>query len=363
MPPEVSVPAAAAAPALAAHAAPMMRRGMHPVLYRLFLAWCIVSSSLIVLGRRLLRGPAEPSWSLPFEVAVHVSRRYMQHGFSQAQAGASINDAAVPRDPRVARAIRLQHEQLAGLHAEVHTPEAWKPGDPTLLYWHGGGYISCSPRTHRDLVSRIAYQSGARCIVPNYGKAPAHPFPHALDSAVGCYRELLASGLAPSTLLVGGDSAGAGLALSMMLRLRDAGGPLPCAAVLLSPWVDLVGGGESVRSATLDILDADMIAHASVLYAGSAPLDDPHVSPLYAELSGLPPMLVQTGQHELFFSENHGFVERARQAGVPVTHEVSPGMTHVFQTLALFNARGRAAVRSIGRFVRASAHDASTAGR
>ena len=326
---------------------------MHPLLYRLFLAWCVVSSSLRVLVRRLLHGPVEPSWSLPFEVAVDVTRRYMQHGFGQAQAGLSINDAAVPRDPRVARGVALQRQQLAGLAAEVHTPRDWKEGDPTLLYWHGGGYISCSPRTHRDLVSRIAYRSGARCIVPNYRKAPAHPFPNALDSAVAAYRELLSSGIAPDALLVGGDSAGAGLALALMLRLRAAGEPLPRAAVLLSPWVDLTGRGESVRKTKLDVLDGDMIALAAPLYAGGAALDDPYVSPLHAELTGLPPLLVQTGEHEVFFSENHAFVERARSAGVAVTHEVSPGMTHVFQTLALFNRTGRAAVRSIGSFMRA----------
>jgi acetyl esterase/lipase len=328
---------------------------MHPVLYRAFLVWCMVSSAVAVLVRRLLRGRAEPSWSLPFEVAVDVARRYMHHGFSQAQAGVQINDAAVPRDPRVVRSVTLRHQSIAGMAADVHTPTAWKEGDPTLLYWHGGGYISCSPRTHRDLVSRIAFLSGARCIVPDYGKAPVHPFPHALDAAVSAFGELIEGGVAPHTLLVGGDSAGAGLALSLMLRLRDEGAALPCAAVLLSPWVDLTASGESVRGAKLDILDGDMIALASGLYAGDAPLDHRLVSPLHAELSGLPPMLVQTGECEVFFSENHLFVERARSAGVSVTHEVSSGMTHVFQTLALFDHRGRRAVRSIGRFVQHAA--------
>jgi monoterpene epsilon-lactone hydrolase len=359
MHPEVSVPASDPAPGLTVVAAGAIGRGMHPVLYRLFLAWCIVSSSVRVLLRRLVRGPAEPSWSLPFEVAVDVTRRFMQHGFGQAQAGVSINDAATPRDPRVMRVVGLTYDRLGGLPAEVHTPKDWRQGDPTLLYWHGGGYISCSPRTHRDLVSRIAYHSGARCIVPNYMKAPAHPFPHALDAAVSCFLQLLESGVAPSTVLVGGDSAGAGLSLAMMLRLRAKGAPLPRAALLLSPWVDLTGSGESVRGTRLDILDGDMIALAATLYAGAATLTDPHVSPLHADLAGLPPLLVQTGEHEVFFSENHHFVERARLAGVPVTHEVSPGMTHVFQTLAMLDRRGRSAVRSIGAFVRANTERAA----
>lgn len=325
---------------------------MHPLVFRLFIAYCVVTSSITVFFRRLFRGPSEPSWSLPFEVAVDVERRFMVNGFDEAQHGLAISDAPVPRDPRVAVRVALQQQQLGPLPAEVHTPKGWRDGDATLLYWHGGGYISCSPRTHRDLVSRIAHHSGARCIVPNYRKAPAHPFPTALDSAVECFHALLASGVNPNALFFGGDSAGGGLALALALRLREAGAPVPRALVLLSPWVDLTGQGESVRNATLDILTAEMIASGSALYAGQTALDHPHVSPLHADLAGLPPLLVQTGEREVFYSENITFVERARAAGVTVTHEVSPGMIHVFQTLAFLNARSHAALHSLGTFVR-----------
>jgi monoterpene epsilon-lactone hydrolase len=331
------------------------RRGLHPLLFRLFIGYCIVTSIGRVIVRRLRRGPADPSWSLPFEVAVDVSRRFMHHGFGEAQAGLPVSEAPTPREPDVVMKVALHHEQLAGLAAEVHTPRGWKAGDPTLLYWHGGGYISCSPRTHRALVSRMAMYSGARCIVPCYAKAPEHPYPAALDSSVACFNALLVAGVDARTLFVGGDSAGGGLALAMTLRLREAGGPLPRALVLLSPWVDLTGSGASVSSAKLDILDGTMIARGAALYAGTVSLRDPFLSPLHARLEGLPPLLVQTGEHEVFFSENHSFVERAQAAGVQVTHEVSPGMTHVFQTLAAFNSRGREAIRSIGRFVQTTA--------
>lgn len=329
------------------------RAGMPPFLYRLFIAYCIVTSSVRVALRRLLRGPRDASWSLPFEVAVDVSRRFMEHGFGEARRGLVVSDAATPRDPGAIASVALAHDELGGLPAEVHTPKTWKSGDPTLLYWHGGGYISCSPRTHRALVSRIALSSGARCVVPCYQKAPEHPFPTALDASVACFRALLSSGVTHDTLFAGGDSAGGGLALAMTLRLREAGGPLPRALVLLSPWVDLTGRGASVHSADLDILDATMIQHGAALYAGGASLEDPYISPLNASLEHMPPMLVQTGELEVFFSENHALVDRARAAGVRVTHEVSPGMTHVFQSLATFSRRGREAIRSIGRFVRA----------
>ncbi len=325
---------------------------MHPLVFRLFVFYCIVTSSVRVFFRRLFRGPADPTWSLPFEVGVDVERRFMKNGFDEAQHGLAISDAPVPRDPRVASRVALHRGELAGLETEIHTPRGWREGDATLLYWHGGGYISCSPRTHRDLVSRIAHQTHARCIVPNYRKAPAHPFPTALDSAVACVEALLASGVAPDALFIGGDSAGGGLSLALTLRLREAGVTQPRALVLLSPWVDLTGGGASVQSATLDILNAEMIARGAALYAGAAALDHPHVSPLHADLGGLPPLLVQTGEREVFYSENITFVERARAAGVNVTHEVSPGMVHVFQTLAFLNAHAHSAIRSIGTFVR-----------
>jgi epsilon-lactone hydrolase len=330
------------------------RRAMPSWVFRLFVASCIVSSSVVVFFRRLLRGRAHPAWSLPFEVGVDVERRFMENGFDEAKHGLAISDAPVPRDPRVARHVKLTHEELAGLRADVHTPKAWREGDPVMLYWHGGGYISCSPRTHRDLVTRLALHGGARCIVPNYRKAPKHPFPDALDAAVACFDALVARGIAPSSIFVGGDSAGGGLALAMTLRLRAAGTHLPRALVLLSPWVDLSCSHASAREAHLDILCHDMLTSGAALYAGSAELDDHHVSPLRAELAGLPPMIVQTGECEVFYSENHAFVERARAAGVEVTHEVAPAMVHVFQTLAFLNSTADGAIRSLGAFVRRS---------
>lgn len=330
------------------------RRAMHPLVFRLFVVWSIVSSSVVVLFRRLFRGRAHPAWSLPFEVAVDVERRFMENGFDEAKHGLAISDAPVPRDPRVARHVKLTHGSLAGLDADVHTPNGWREGDPVLLYWHGGGYISCSPRTHRDLVTRIALHGGARCVVPNYRKAPTHPFPDALDAAVACYEALIARGIAPSSISVGGDSAGGGLALAMTLRLRTAGVSLPRALVLLSPWVDLSCSHASARQAHLDILCHDMLMSGAALYAASTAVSDHHVSPLGADLAGLPPMIVQTGECEVFYSENVVFVERARSAGVDVTHEIAPAMVHVFQTLAFLNGTADRATRSLGAFVRKS---------
>jgi acetyl esterase/lipase len=161
----------------------------------------------------------------------------------------------------------------------------------------------------------------------------------------------LEEGTDPRTIFVAGDSAGGGLSLATMLSLRDLGLALPRGAVLLSPWVDLAGTGETMRSNLVyDYLSGDTVATAR-LYAKDVDLSHPLVSPVYADLAGLPPLLVQSGDAELLFSENQRLVERARAAGVEVVHEIEPGMVHVYQGFAAFSPQGMAAILSIGRFV------------
>lgn len=326
------------------------------MLLRFFLVVFALWTGIRVGLRRLFRGPARPGWTFQFETAVEITRRLIRSKASlltEPQPGQPMfpKDLAVPlRESRRVKHVVGEH---AGVPAETHTPATWQPGHPTLLYFHGGGYVSCSPGTHRELLRRIALASGARCIAPDYRKAPDHVFPAAVDDASACYRELLSSGVAASDILVGGDSAGGGLALALMLRLRDEGAPLPRAAVLLSPWVDLECNGESLHAhAPFDYLNHELALGAARLYAGEASLRDPLVSPLYADLTGLPPMLVQTGGAEVFATENLALVEKARAAGVQVTHEITEHMVHVFQAFTVVVAEGRVAIASIGAFVR-----------
>jgi acetyl esterase/lipase len=202
----------------------------------------------------------------------------------------------------------------------------------------------------------MALASGARCIAPDYRLAPEHPFPAALDDALAVYRALLGAESSPDRLFLGGDSAGGGLALATMLQLRDAGEPLPRAAVLLSPWVDLSLSAEELAGlGPYDYLNAKMLLDAAPKYAGTHPLSHPLVSPLYADLHGLPPLLVQTGEWELFCQQNQRFVDRARSHGVRVQHEIEPGMLHVFPAFARLLPQGRAALRSLGQYVRSFA--------
>jgi acetyl esterase/lipase len=195
--------------------------------------------------------------------------------------------------------------------------------------------------------------SGARVIAPTYPMAPSSPYPAALDTAVACYRELLRSGVPAERVIVGGDSAGGGLALAMLLKLREAGDPLPRATVLLSPWVDLESTGASVlANSPYDYLTPQMLEAGSRWYAGSESLRNPFISPIHADLKGLPPTLVLTGGLELFRSENDAFVEKLRAAGVPVVHEVTENVVHVNLLLAIVSRQARAAIRRVGAFVR-----------
>lgn len=319
---------------------------------RLFLVLYALYVGTLVFFRRLLSGPKRPGWSFTFESGVEIVRRLVRRGAVLLESGQGLRPIPGMPVPQSAR-VRTERTELAGLRTEVHTPAGFTNDHPTILYLHGGGYVSCSPGTHRELTRRLAIAAEARCVVPDYRKAPAHVFPAAVDDAVACYRALLAQGVPPQKLFVGGDSAGGGLTLALLQRLRDAGEPLPRAALLLSPWVDLACTGETLhKHAEYDYLSADMIVQAAKLYARDEALTHPHISPIHADLAGLPPLMVQTGGAEVFVSENLALVERARAAGVEVTHEIADDMVHVFQAFVMVSRPGHDAIQSLGKFVR-----------
>jgi acetyl esterase/lipase len=198
--------------------------------------------------------------------------------------------------------------------------------------------------------------SGARAIAVDYRKAPEFPFPAPVDDAEAAYRALLDSGVSPDTVFVGGDSAGGGLTLALLQRIKAAGLPMPRAALLLSPWVDLECGGASIaQNARYDYLPVPGLAWGAEQYLQGTDRRHPQASAVHADLSGLPPLLIQTGSAELFLTENEILAERARASGVAVTHEVEEGMVHVFQAFASFVPEVNAAIERIGAFVRAHA--------
>lgn len=249
--------------------------------------------------------------------------------------------------------LEVTRAQLAGLPAEwLSTPGC--SGEQTLLYLHGGGYVMGSCDSHRALAANVARACGVRAVLPEYRLAPEHPFPAALEDALAAYRALLAEGRAPESIVVVGDSAGGGLTLSLLCAIRDASIPLPRAAVVLSPFTDLTCSGESFQSrAALDPWLSPSLFEPHVRrYAGETDRKDPRISPLFADLRGLPPILVQVGDHEVLLSDSVRYVARAREAGVDATLEVWPELWHVFQLFAPGLPEANDALEQIGAFVR-----------
>ncbi|AEA62059.1 alpha/beta hydrolase [Burkholderia gladioli] len=228
---------------------------------------------------------------------------------------------------------------------------------PTLLYFHGGGYYFCSPATHRPLVFALTAKAGARSFSVDYRLAPEAPFPAAHEDALAAYAALLEAGVDPATIVLGGDSAGGGLALALLVALRDRGAPLPAGAVLFSPWTDLAATGETLRSndGADPMFAGAALGRAARLYVGDASPTDPYVSPLYADPAGLPPLLIQAGSTEVLLDDSRRFAERARAAGVEVDLQVWPRMPHVWQMAVPFMPEARRALDDAAAFVRGAA--------
>ncbi len=226
----------------------------------------------------------------------------------------------------------------------------------TMLYLHGGGYLLCSPRTHRTITTFFARHLPARVCVPDYRLAPEHPFPAGLEDALAAYRWLRHQGIAAEEIVAAGDSAGGGLLLSMLLTLRDAGEALPAAAALMSPWTDLAGTGASILSNTLtDVwFYGESLPIAARLYLGGQPPTHPIASPLYADLRGLPPLIIHASDHEIVRDDSVRFAAKAQAAGVPVQLKVWPGLPHIWQAFIPFLPEARQSLDEIAAFLRQS---------
>jgi acetyl esterase/lipase len=250
--------------------------------------------------------------------------------------------------------VAAETVDAGGVPAEwVSTPNT---NDATvILYLHGGGYIMGSVVTHRKLAGDISRASDARVLLLDYRLAPEYPLPAGVDDAVAAYRWLLDEGFAPESIAVGGDSAGGGLTVATLIALREAGLPVPAAAVCISPWADLTCQGESYRTrAERDPMmggDSDLQRFADWYLNGADPLD-PLASPARAPLDGLPPMLIHVGDDEVLLDDSRLLAERAAEAGVDVTLDVWPEMFHVWHVFAGRVPESTAAVEQIGAFLK-----------
>lgn len=227
-------------------------------------------------------------------------------------------------------------------------------GDRTVLHLHGGGYVIGSSRSHTPIASLIAATLPASVMVLDYRLAPEHPVPAAIDDAVAAYRALLDAGHDPGRIIVTGDSAGGGLAIATLVRIRDDGLPMPASAAVISPWADLTGDYPSMReNADEDIiLSPELLAFWAGLYAGSLSLDDPRLSPARADLRGLPPLHIQVGTREVLLDDARQLADKASADGVDVTVAIIDDMIHIWPTLgAGVVPEAQEAIDRIAKFV------------
>ncbi len=264
------------------------------------------------------------------------------------------------------RAARRWMARATGASSQLRAAEQGWPGGevvswpghaasaPVLLYLHGGGYIACSPETHRPLVSSLVRRVRGRAFVPRYRLAPEHPFPAALDDAKAAYRYLLdVERIGPEQIVIAGDSAGGGLALALALAIRDEQWPNPAGIVAFCPWTDLAVTGVSLdeNSERCAMFTGDTIRRAARFYVGDADPTSPLISPLYGDFRGLPPMLVHASEDEVLRDDAIRVADAARNAGVDVELQLWPHVPHVWQFFAAVLPEARASLEATTRFV------------
>ena len=319
-----------------------------PVQYRLASAAALSRAVLAVSARRRLRGPRRPAWNWFVEVATE---------FLKAQVNAACRmpdvanarrylDSVVFTSPALSamRVADVVHEKFRGcwFSAENATPPI------TLLYFHGGGYCFY-PQAYAGFIALITLAAKSRTFAVDYRLTPEHQFPTQLEDAINAYRWLLENGTAPDNLIVAGDSAGGHLTLALLLQARDLKLPLPALAIALSPPTDfeaeLTGKGE------FDWIDEPALLQWRDWICGPAERRNPLVSPLRADLHGLPPIYIQAGRDEILFDSIQAFADRARSQGADVVLESWEAMTHDFQMFGGDAPQSAEALRRISEVV------------
>jgi len=274
------------------------------------------------------------------------------------RAGGSVSelrklDEFIIKNQKIPTGTEISRVLDEGIAAEwVRAPAA--QAQRAILYLHGGAFVMCSPATHRELAARLSACTNAAVLVLDYRLAPECPFPAAMQDAVSAYRWLLDKGYKEGHLVIGGDSAGGGLVLQTLIALRDEESPLPAAAFFLSPvtdWVHFDGESYSTRANVDPLNTPEMCRFTASHYVGDNDPETPLLSPAKMDLSGLPPLCIHVGDHEVLLSDSVRLAQRAHACTVDVEFKIWPGMWHVFQTSARFAPEARQSIDEIGRFV------------
>jgi acetyl esterase/lipase len=292
----------------------------------------MASNELQIIIDALRSSPKMP------DLSIEEQRAQMEVGLTQFQ---------LPTD------VRCDPVDAGGVPAEwITTPGV--VAERVIYYLHGGGYVLGSINTHREMVSRLSRAASARVLILDYRLAPENPFPAAVDDSTAAYRWLLSVGVDPARLVIAGDSAGGGLTVATLVTLRDAGESLPQTGICLSPWVDLECVGECMvtRADRDPVLTRDISLMLAKAYLGDTDPRTPLASPIYADLTGLPPLLIQVGTAEVLFDDATRLADRARAAGVDVILEPWDNMIHVWHMFAAILPEGQQAIDRIGEFIR-----------
>jgi epsilon-lactone hydrolase len=249
--------------------------------------------------------------------------------------------------------VSIKSQSINGVPCEWITPRGIDR-NKVLMYLHGGGYVFGGPNTHRQLTSKLAIAAGMAVLLVDYRLAPENRFPAAIDDATSCYLWLLDNGFDSSKIALGGDSAGGGLTVATMINLKSRGVSLPCCAALMSPWLDLSSSGESVQlnaksdamlsPYALDVMTQHYLAHEDK--------EHPLASPLFADLSNLPPILVHVGSGEILLSDSERFINKVNDSGGKAFLKVWPKMPHVFQLFSSMIPESKKSITNLGEFIR-----------
>lgn len=252
---------------------------------------------------------------------------------------------------KIVKNVTVEKVESATVKGEWQLPDGARK-DACILYLHGGGYSFCSPVTHRAMTAAVAKQSGVKLFSLDYRLSPEHPFPAPVDDALACYQWLLNQGIDAKNIVLGGDSAGGGLCLALMLKLKPLGEPLPAAAMLLSPWTDLAATGKSNvdNESSCAMFYTESIRNGADIYLNGAQAIDPLASPLYGDLTGLPPMWVCVSDDEVLRDDSLRLVDKARAAGCSVELQRWAGQPHVWPTFYPYLPEAKVSVKDMASF-------------
>jgi acetyl esterase/lipase len=292
------------------------------------------------------------SWQA--HVVNFLTRRFVRVPLLRSPTLATIRKVFNARQPPIPKGCTAIQANIGGIDGERMTVEGMT-ATGTMLYLHGGAFVACSPITHRPLTSWFA-KRGWRVFAPDYRLAPEFRFPAQIEDITAVYRAMLDRGVNPKQLVVAGDSAGGNLALALCLSLRSANLPQPAALALMSPVTDLAWSGDSIRHNTerCAMFSQSILPVGAELYLGRHDPRDPLVSPYYADLDGLPPMIFHVGRNEILLDDSVRMAEQAQAAGIDVQIKTWPVVPHVWQMLHRWLPEGRQSLETIDDFLRAN---------